>query len=182
MTSFSSLARPRRFWLSLFLLSLSAGLHHAPAHAVQVGDSVNAEFGPLVLGATCAFSDSVAGTLALDGSVEGAPKIGTEVGGTKAQYTYTASFTGAQILVDTPVAFRNGSQFIPATNTIYASRNGSGATPASGLNSVVLNNDLPLSDTLNVGLVFSPEDGENSFEPGSYTARVTITCTDNGAK
>jgi len=181
MTSFSSLARPRRLWQSLFLLSLSAGLLHAPAHAATVGDSVDAEFGPLVLGATCTFSDPVAGTLALDETVPGAPKIGTEVGGSRAQYTYAASFTGAQILVDSPVALRNGNGFTPTANTIFVNRNGAAST-ASGSNSVVLNNDLILSDTLNVGLVFSPPADETSFEPGSYTARVTITCTDNGNK
>jgi len=182
MTSFSSLARPRRFWLSLFLLSLSAGLLHAPAHAVQVGDSVNAEFGPLVLGATCGFTNPVAGTLALDSSVEDAPTIGTEIsGGSRASYKYEASFTGAQIYVDNPVALRNGGTINPSTSTIYVRRDGGGSTE-SGSDNVVLNNDLPLTDTLKVGLVFSPPANDTSFEPGSYTARVTITCTDNGAK
>lgn len=179
MNPFLSLRRLGRLWLTALLFTLPTAALQMPSHAATLGtETIN--FQSFTNDGTCSFSTPTQGQLALITTDQ--KTISTEIeGGSKSTIVYTANFTGAEMIVDTPILTLNTEAVSTVSTTLFLSRNGDTSTQSSTEGSVKLANDLPFTDTLNIGISFTSANDE-PFGPGTYDATVVLTCTDNGSK
>jgi len=159
------------------LLSLATGILQGPAQAAVL-DSETVEFDPVNSGPTCSFTPGGSGKLGISTTND---FIGTEptngiAGGNRASYSANTNIQNAAVTVDSPSVFANTGQYIPAAITLYASRNSINEDTSSSNGTITLNN-FGNGDSTNIGLIFTPSDGDNTFGEGTYSARVILTCT-----
>lgn len=173
LMAFSLSLRSSLLSRALLALPFSLALLQLPSNAASIGEAKDVNFDQAILAESCAIA-AANGSLGFDAqknAISSDPVAGPNGTPAPASVVVVTNLPTVILVADNPLLTRSAGIPVPHTGAV---RFGAGAY---GVTSSV---ELASNTSSSLDTKFVTAAG--SFAPGTYTAKVTVTCTDNGTK